>query len=521
MRAVPLTVTWDSRWTLATHRDSYYFVCFALVHVAIWTVLPEFTQPNAPLDTIELLYWGRQWEWGYYKHPPLPAWILHGTSIFWAEEVWPSYLLSQFCTVVCFWAVWNLARSALSSRLALVVPFLLEGSYYYNFTTPEFNNNVVSRCCWALVIWATYRAMTTGKAWRWVFVGLFLAAGMLSKYDMAILALTLLGFSWIHPDARRHWGTPGPWWMLAVALACFWPHLLWLVRHEYLTLHYLAERSEGAPGWERHLLHPFKFAAGQLLAVAPLLLLAQPLLGRRPHLAPRPWNPKTRFLRDYVLTVTLVPLGLILLTSLLTGARLRSMWGAPMWTFAPLALVLVFETRDSLIACRQTAWRCGIIGLVFALAFAGRNTVSPYLREKGSAVHYPGDVLADLVEDRWEALFPEDSLRWVGGPWWPAANVSFYLDDHRAGVYADLDARISPWVDDQQIRRMGGVLLWDMNEEEQFIEWKQRFPQARVVEPVRARWQTGAALEPVVLGMMIVPPESHLHHPGETVASRD
>ena len=49
---------------------------FLTVHVLIWWLLPALLQHNLPLDVIELLAWGREWQIVYYKHPPLPAWIL-------------------------------------------------------------------------------------------------------------------------------------------------------------------------------------------------------------------------------------------------------------------------------------------------------------------------------------------------------------------------------------------------------------------------------------------------------------
>ncbi|MBC7716569.1 MAG: glycosyl transferase, partial [Pseudorhodobacter sp.] len=31
---------------------------------------------SPPVDNIEQLTWVRSLQWGYYKHPPLPTWLL-------------------------------------------------------------------------------------------------------------------------------------------------------------------------------------------------------------------------------------------------------------------------------------------------------------------------------------------------------------------------------------------------------------------------------------------------------------
>ena len=52
--------------------------CLAIVlvaHVAIWTALPALLSHNLQLDLAEDLALGREWQLGYWKHPPLPWWL--------------------------------------------------------------------------------------------------------------------------------------------------------------------------------------------------------------------------------------------------------------------------------------------------------------------------------------------------------------------------------------------------------------------------------------------------------------
>jgi hypothetical protein len=38
---------------------------------------------SLPLDVVsDGLSWGHEWQWGYYKHPPLPSWEVEARSIF-------------------------------------------------------------------------------------------------------------------------------------------------------------------------------------------------------------------------------------------------------------------------------------------------------------------------------------------------------------------------------------------------------------------------------------------------------
>ncbi len=57
-------------------RPGRAFLGFALLHGVVWTLLPSLLYPNLPLDLIEALTYGREWQLGYDKLPPLPWWMV-------------------------------------------------------------------------------------------------------------------------------------------------------------------------------------------------------------------------------------------------------------------------------------------------------------------------------------------------------------------------------------------------------------------------------------------------------------
>src|SRR5215472_6329515 len=57
---------------LIERRPGMAFATFAGLHMAVWTALPTLLYANLPLDLIEALTYGREWQLGYDKLPPLP-----------------------------------------------------------------------------------------------------------------------------------------------------------------------------------------------------------------------------------------------------------------------------------------------------------------------------------------------------------------------------------------------------------------------------------------------------------------
>src|SRR5262245_5966660 len=54
---------------------SRLFWSWLILRTVAWSAVACLTLDNPPMDTAEMLSWGREWCCGYHKHPPLPAWI--------------------------------------------------------------------------------------------------------------------------------------------------------------------------------------------------------------------------------------------------------------------------------------------------------------------------------------------------------------------------------------------------------------------------------------------------------------
>ncbi|MEI7607616.1 MAG: hypothetical protein WCJ64_09545, partial [Rhodospirillaceae bacterium] len=56
-------------------RDALHYarsigLTYLMLHIATWSFLPTFIGNSINRDTMQIVYWGREMEWGYFKHPP-------------------------------------------------------------------------------------------------------------------------------------------------------------------------------------------------------------------------------------------------------------------------------------------------------------------------------------------------------------------------------------------------------------------------------------------------------------------
>ena len=159
------------------------FVLFLLTHLTIWTIIPSISNENLPLDTIEALAWGSNLDWGFNKHPPFSAFAVEIFYQIFGSQDWAYYFLSQIFVIIAFFGVFKFSEEFFNDKiLAFLSILLLEGIYFYNFTTPEFNVNVAQLPFWSLSVYYTWRCIKYDKAIDYVFLGVFAGLGILSKY---------------------------------------------------------------------------------------------------------------------------------------------------------------------------------------------------------------------------------------------------------------------------------------------------------------------------------------------------
>jgi len=481
---------------------------FAAAHLVIFVIAPLLSQPNPPLDVIEMHWWGQQWAMGYHKHPPTPAWLAAG-AVDLGLGLFGIYLVSQLCIMVCFASAWVLARRWLPVRTAVCAAVMLESIYYYGYPTPELNHNVVLMATWAWTVAACWLAVERGRMRDWLVFGLAMGLGLLTKYTQGVIIVLLLGWLVLDPEVRSCWRKPGPWLACLVGLVVFWPHLQWAAQHDWITLRYVQERSADSAAGER-LSYPIDFTIDQLLPLLPVMITVF-LLRWGEGRAERQIPPRAgRFLT----VVAVGPFIVLFLISLLGGMKLRNMWGAPLWTFAPLGLFVAATPRIDPAALKRVIITAGCFLALASVGLIVRNLAGPYLTGDGERVQFDGPLLARESAEAW-AKVSDEPLPIVGGPDWLAGNVCFWLPHHPL-VYGNCDPRETDRVNDEVVRQRGAVLIWyrettagrfnDMQPPGEAEAWLARFPNAVVQPDIVMPFRTRAEVPPVRLGLAVVPP---------------
>ena len=397
------------------------FYIFIIVHLTLWTLVPSLTNNNLPLDTIEALAWGSNLDWGFDKHPPASAFFLEVFYQIFGAQDWAYYLLSQIFVVIAFIVVFKFSKELFKNKtLSLISVFLLEGVYFYNFTTPEFNVNVCQLPFWALCVYYSWRLFDKQeisiKDCFWL--GVFAAIGFLSKYLFIYLLLTIdtLFFYVIFITKYKKFDFKYL-ISLEIFIVLLVPHLIWLTNNDYITITYgLARTGLEDSSLVDHIIYPLIFLGKQVGILIPVFIMSFFLVKK--------FKFKISF-KDkkliFLIFINLVPIGLMFLTSMITGSKIRTMWMTPFYLFFGVLIVYLFKAQINLKKLNSFI-------SVFLILFILSPFIYSYISitETDKRTDYPGREIATKVQYAWSKSYKEP-INVVLGDEWVAGNLSYHL----------------------------------------------------------------------------------------------
>ena len=389
---------------------------FLLSHFAIWVLVPSITNHNLPLDTIEALAWGSNLDWGFNKHPPLSAFAVEVFYQIFGSQDWAYYFLSQIYVVTSFFVVWKFSEYFFQNKIySLIAVLLLEGIYFYNYTTPEFNVYVCELAFWALTVYYCWKGFEKNDYASWLLFGFFSGLGVLSHYLFIYLLCAMdVFFIYLIINKKINFKCLISYVPFLLVLL---PHLIWLTGNNYITITYALHRTGlSEPNFLDHFIHPLIFLGKQIGILVPFFLMVLLLVSKL----------KTNFnFKDkkllFLLTINIIPIILMFLTSMLMGVKVRTMWMTPFYLFFGVLLIYIFQSQINLNKLKYFVSLFLILFIFSPFAYAYIS-----ITQTDKRTDYPGKERAIEVQKRWDKKF-ESKINVVLGNEWLAGNLSYHL----------------------------------------------------------------------------------------------
>ncbi len=393
------------------------FVLFLFTHLVIWVFVPSISNTNLPLDTIEALAWGSNLDWGFNKHPPMSALAVEIFYFIFGNQDWAYYLLSQIFVIFTFLIIWKFTNFFFNSKFcSLISIFLLEGIFFYNFTTPEFNVNVCQLPFWALTVLYGWKSFKEDKIQNYVLLGTFSALGFLSKYLFLYLIFSMaLFFIFMIIRNKKNFSV-----LISIIpfIIILLPHLLWLLSNDFITITYGLHRTGlQEDTFLNHITNPLIFLGKQLGLLLPFIFMCI-FLSRKIKINFNFKDEKLLFL----ICINLAPVILMLITSLFMGVKIRTMWMTPFYLFLGVLFIYIFQKK---INFKKIDSFLKIFIVIFLISPVTYLYIS--ITETNKRTDFPGKEISRLVQNKWDKNF-NNNIGFVIGDEWSAGNLSYHLN---------------------------------------------------------------------------------------------
>jgi hypothetical protein len=190
-------------------------------------------------DELQFLSDARHLDWGFVSYPPFTPFVEHiGLSLFGLSLV-GLRMFSVIAQALVVYVSGLMTRELGGRRLAQVTAALTVAlSPLPLFQGTEFQYSSFDFLWWVLIAYFTVRLLRTENPRWWLAIGAVVGVGLLTKYSIVFYVAGILA-GVIFTNARRYLLSKWFWAGIVVALLIFLPNFIWLVRHDFISYHFL------------------------------------------------------------------------------------------------------------------------------------------------------------------------------------------------------------------------------------------------------------------------------------------
>lgn len=396
--------------------------------VAVWMAFLAIAYLVGDLhsDVLETWTFGRTFEWGSSKHPPLMGWVARAWSSVFPLTDWSFQLLALVNSAIALWAVDLISRRFVRGDKRIVVLLLLMLPPTYQLLAQRFNANAVLLAVWPIATYCFLRSFETREPKWAVAAGATAALAMLGKYYSVFLIGSFVFAALCHPRRQAYFRSPAPWISASVGLVALAPHLFWLATTGGMPITYALKAHAGkafVPALGEALLFLLGAASGLVLPAGLWVAIA----GRRLKMLPRDF----RKMDPGLFLLLLVAVGTIAfpaVTAVVVGAHMPGIWASQgLFLFCLLAVCSTTYPIERFYSVNLIVIVAGI-ALVAALVVAPLHAYYRNTHPLNEGRNFYRLSVIELTR-RWHGQ-ADVPLPIVGGDEGLALAAAFYSPDH-------------------------------------------------------------------------------------------
>ncbi len=236
-----------------------------------------------PLIPQEAYYWYyiQYPDWSFFDHPPMTAYSIGlGTWLFgdhffgvkFMSVIWGGLtnllLYVTTAAVEYFWPEKKDQKLPIGFGVLVLYNLTVFSHLYSMIAVPD----TPLLFFWILSIYLFLQILKSGKSKYWLWLGISLGLGLLSKYTLVALLPAFFLFLLSKKDLRYWLRTPYPYVSILMMMLVFFPVIYWNYRHDWASFSFqFSHRAETLKPFQTKYI--LQLIASQLFMLTPLVLV--------------------------------------------------------------------------------------------------------------------------------------------------------------------------------------------------------------------------------------------------------
>ena len=191
------------------------------------------------VDEIQYWWWSLELDWGFYSKPPMIAVLIYIVTSIFGHSVFAIKLGAILIYPINAIVIYLLGRRLVSEKVgfwAAVLFITLPGVALSSTIT---STDVLLFLFWSSAMLFFIRSIESNAWFDWIFCGIICGLGLLTKYNMAIFALSAIGYMLFFGHAKQ-FKNPRLWIMASISLLLLAPNIYWNYVNDFPTFSHTA-----------------------------------------------------------------------------------------------------------------------------------------------------------------------------------------------------------------------------------------------------------------------------------------
>ncbi len=221
-----------------------------------------------------------QWIWSkhlalsYFSKPPLIAYAQFLGTTIWGDTEFGVRFFSPAIAAILSLLLLRFLTREINARVGLALVAILTATPLAAVGSILMTIDPLSVLFWTAAMLVGWRAVQPdGTTRHWLWVGLWMGLGFLSKYTNLFQLLCWLIFFLLWPPARKHLRRSGPYLALLLVAISLTPVLLWNSQHGWATLDHIANNGGLGNDWHPTLRYAIDFLINESLLLNPIFFI--------------------------------------------------------------------------------------------------------------------------------------------------------------------------------------------------------------------------------------------------------